>query len=990
MWLATFLARLKSDSRRDRGRCPKRHRRPDFVPRLETLEDRTVPAPLILGTGTEPFVAVDPNNASNVVVGSNRFGAMFSTDGGQTFGAPTTPAGYRGDSGLAVDTQGRVFSSYLITDSLNANLLDVAVSNTTFGAQSLSSPGLVISRAGVSDDKELIAADHYAGSAFTDNLYVAWRRLNPEFVLYSRSTNNGANWTLPVPIATPSGGAPLGGFTSGADPEVAPNHNVYVLYWNGRNAGGDQGEVRVRISTDGGVTFPTDVLVSGARGTAGQDATGLDHNAGLVRNQLPNQSFRRDARTEIDLEADPARPGFLYAVWSTDPDGTTAGDAADAMFARSTDGGLTWSAPVVLNDDGGTLSQFQPSVAVDELGNVAVIWMDERLSANTSDPTLAVFATVSTDGGATFCPNFQIAGSSFDPDAGGATTFIGDYIKVAAANGVAFPAWTQTNAAGTNQIAFDTFDIVTRVTAPGTQNVVEGNSQAINLGSFGDVCGGPWTVDVDWGDGTPHTTFNAATAGALGAQAHTYAEEGSYTVTVTVTDGGAGETDSDSKTFQVAVSDPAVIPTAVPVTAVEGADTGPVAVATFTDPGGAEPVADYSAVIDWGDGTATTAGTISFAAGTFAVSGSHTYAEESAADHPGSGPYDITVTISHDVAPNAVVHSTAVVSDPAVIATGGFAFVAVEGDPSADQPVAGFTDPGGAEPVGDYSAVIDWGDGTTSVGTITTGFEGVFTVSGGHTYAVGLGTPSDFGNTFCDADPPSYHKPITVTVSHEDAPTAQAVSDAKISLKPGSAHLATDGSLIVVGTPADDSVVINNVGGKTGTVTVQLGSAVLGTFTVGPAGRIVVAAMGGDDSVHVAGGITVETVLYGGPGNDRLKGGGGRNILIGCEGDDTVSAGNLGDLMVGGGGADRLVGGNGNDLLVAGLLLDGDNNEDDRYDDLVAILAAGAISGPLHAGDDGAVDKLTGGGGTDTFYYNFEGGGVPDIVTDSWELRFDV
>jgi len=112
--------------------------------------------------------------------------------------------------------------------------------------------------------------------------------------------------------------------------------------------------------------------------------------------------------------------------------------------------------------------------------------------------------------------------------------------------------------------------------------------------------------------------------------------------------------------------------------------------------------------------------------------------------------------------------------------------------------------------------------------------------------------------------------------------------------------------------------------------------------------------------------------------------------LIGCDGDDTLLAGNLGDLLVGGAGADRLVAGSGNDLVVAGLLLDGDHSEDDRYDDLVAIRAAGAIAGPLHAGDDGAVDKLTGGGGTDTFYYNLEGGGAPDIVTDWWEIRFDV
>src|SRR5262245_11206839 len=42
MSLASFLSCLKSDSRRDRGRRLKRHRRLGFMPRLEALEDRTV------------------------------------------------------------------------------------------------------------------------------------------------------------------------------------------------------------------------------------------------------------------------------------------------------------------------------------------------------------------------------------------------------------------------------------------------------------------------------------------------------------------------------------------------------------------------------------------------------------------------------------------------------------------------------------------------------------------------------------------------------------------------------------------------------------------------------------------------------------------------------------------------------------------------------------------------------------------------------------
>ena len=398
---------------------------------------------------------------------------------------------------------------------------------------------------------------------------------------------------------------------------------------------------------------------------------------------------------------------------------------------------------------------------------------------------------------------------------------------------------------------------------------------------------------------------------------------------------------------------------------------------------------DYSAVIDWGDGTATTAGVITFASGTFTVSGSHTYAEESAADHPGSNPYVITVTIGHELTTPQVVHSSALVSDPAVDATGGFTFVAVEGELSAIQTVATFTDPGGPEPLADYSASINWGDGTAATAGTITFAAGVFTVTGSHTYAVGLGEPGEFGNTFCSADPPSYHKPITVTISHEAAPTSVAVSDAKISIKPGTAHLTNLGSLIVVGTTADDKIHFNPEGNQARTVNVKLDSANLGTFTLSATGRIVVAAMGGDDEIQVAGGVRVDTVLYGGPDDDRIKGGGGRNILVGCEGDDGLLGGNGGDLLIGGAGADRIVGGNSNDILVAAVLVDGANNEDDGYTDLVNILNTGFIPPPLHVMDDGAVDRLTGAAGTDLFYYNFAGG-VLDIVTDKWEIRFDI
>jgi hypothetical protein len=273
------------------------------------------------------------------------------------------------------------------------------------------------------------------------------------------------------------------------------------------------------------------------------------------------------------------------------------------------------------------------------------------------------------------------------------------------------------------------------VTAAANQTAVEGAAKAIDLGSFSDPNAAPWGVTVSWGDGSPNTTFYLNNPGALGTKTHSYGEEGNYTVTVTVTD---FTNQSSSETFKVNVSDPAVVATPVPVSAVEGKPFTNTAIATFTDPGGPEPntSAHYKvASINWGDGTPLdmASGVISLAGSTFTVKGSHTYGEE--------GAYTITAIIDHEGVLTTV-QSKATVSDPAVVAT-GVPVVAVECR-TLTVPVATFTDPGGAEPnpsdpsggVSDhYAASINWGD-STPASTATIAFAGgIFTVSGSHAYA---------------------------------------------------------------------------------------------------------------------------------------------------------------------------------------------------------------------------------------------------------------
>src|SRR5439155_11117352 len=98
--------------------------------------------------------------------------------------------------------------------------------------------------------------------------------------------------------------------------------------------------------------------------------------------------------------------------------------------------------------------------------------------------------------------------------------------------------------------------------------------------------------------------------------------------------------------------------------AMEGGDCGLQTVATFTDPGGPEPVSDYSATINWGDGISSAATMVANPGGSFAVRGRHTYAEE--------GAYTLAVAVAHDSAPTVTEDGRAGVGDRPGGAAGRF------------------------------------------------------------------------------------------------------------------------------------------------------------------------------------------------------------------------------------------------------------------------------------------------------------------------------
>jgi PKD domain len=173
-------------------------------------------------------------------------------------------------------------------------------------------------------------------------------------------------------------------------------------------------------------------------------------------------------------------------------------------------------------------------------------------------------------------------------------------------------------------------NVTPTVTAPANQSANEGTSTSLSIGSFSDPgADGPWSVDVDWGDGGTHTTFTQNTAGSLGSLNHSYSDGPSTkTVTVNVTDKDGA---SQSKTFSVTVNNVApVVTAATDQTANEGASTS-FNLGSFADPGSDSP---WAVDVDWGDGSTPTTFSAT-SVGTFAAQ-SHAYA---------NGPATRTITV---------------------------------------------------------------------------------------------------------------------------------------------------------------------------------------------------------------------------------------------------------------------------------------------------------------------------------------------------------
>jgi hypothetical protein len=359
----------------------------------------------ILGdAANEPAIAVDPTDGNKMTIGWRQFDSInsdfrqggwgYTTDAGVhwTFPGVLEPGVFRSDPVTHSDEIGTFFYLSLLGD----NFCD-DVWRSTDGGQSWLQGG-----PGHGGDKEWFTIDKTGGPGHGFQ-YQFWSGFFPcDSGEFSRSTDGGLTWMSPINVPNDTDTGAL---------DVDTNGNLFI-------GGSDfSGQFRCLRSSNAQIgnqtpTFDQNTLVN---------LGGFLIQGGINGIGLCGQTFIAVDRSGT------ATNNNIYMLASVVPNGQST---TEVMLARSTDGGLTFSAPIRINDDANHQSKWHyfGTLSVAPNGRINVVWYDTRNAANNIDSQL--FYSYSTDAGLTWAPNIAVS-DAFDPHAGYPNnTKIGDYITI--------------------------------------------------------------------------------------------------------------------------------------------------------------------------------------------------------------------------------------------------------------------------------------------------------------------------------------------------------------------------------------------------------------------------------------------------------------------------------------------------------------------------------------------------------------------------------
>lgn len=367
----------------------------------------------------EPTIAISPVNPDQIVIAWRQFdsiasnfreaGISYSHDRGATWNMFTLQNGtFRSDPVLGADADGRfIFSSLSSITSVEVfRSLDGGVNWTMTGA--------------FGGDKQWIAVDERPSGLGAGHIYQNW---NVQFSCcglndFTRSINNALSFQSPVALPTPS--------LKWGTLDTGPDGALYVVGATLNNSGHLFTSSITARDPDLLPTFSPVIAIN----LGGQTVTGGINPAGLLG----------PVWVAVDHSTGPTS-GNVYVLASVRNNSET--NPLNVKFIRSTDGGQTWSAPVLVNDDpdSGAWHWFG-TMSVAPNGRIDAIWNDTR-----NDPgnfLSEVFYSFSLDAGQTWSVNIPVT-PAFDPSLGyPQQNKLGDYYHMVSDNGGADLAYAAT------------------------------------------------------------------------------------------------------------------------------------------------------------------------------------------------------------------------------------------------------------------------------------------------------------------------------------------------------------------------------------------------------------------------------------------------------------------------------------------------------------------------------------------------------------------
>src|SRR6266704_3079070 len=383
-------------------------------------------------TQSETFSWANPDNLNQIVVAyndsrtasSNYSGASYSSDGGLTF-TRLNPSPFAtghgtnfGDPVVLYNRPNATWHAIFLASgcgSFNAGIGDWTSSD---GGVTWAVGACVHNSS--NDDRESGWSDMNPSSAFYGRMYVSFNNFAiagpPISVTFS--TDNGATWSAPQNL-------PLGGASSVRDVQITGDlltGDVYVAGMNEMGGGLGNRANMIYRSTDGGATWALTYTGPPFAGPGSGLCSNNSYFASMFGTYWRHMGWGEPAALNHVVH-------YVYAQHGA------GADPGDVYYIRSTDSGVTFSAPLKLNTDATTTAQWQPNLSVNANGSLFAMWYDGRegtgCTPGVNTPCYRMWGRKSTDNGVTWQADMAysdvVSPLPGQPDPNVAGCYAGDY-----------------------------------------------------------------------------------------------------------------------------------------------------------------------------------------------------------------------------------------------------------------------------------------------------------------------------------------------------------------------------------------------------------------------------------------------------------------------------------------------------------------------------------------------------------------------------------